>query len=365
MYPRLYRKPVQTRFCLALVLLALTLRLLPQADEACRAGLALLRLGGSRPVLNAVLLLETGLGPRAETADKPAPLPRPLRTPPGAQASGIVPNEAPETETAAPEPPAEPETTALAPEPSETAQGPVFSAAAAQGLKLRGSCSYQPDLGALLEQPLPAMDAAGPRVLIVHTHSTEAYTPDGDDRYEPSGEYRTLEDGKSVIAVGDVLAEELEALGVTVIHDRTLNDYPSYNDSYANAREKIRTWLDEYPSIRMVLDLHRDALAEPVRETAELDGTLCAPMMLVVGTDEGGLSHPDWQRNLSLALKLQVLGLQEGGGLMKPLDLRKERFNQDLSPGALIVEIGSTENTLEEAKRSAAILARMAAELIG
>ena len=149
-----------------------------------------------------------------------------------------------------------------------------------------------------------------------------------------------------------------------MIHDTSYNDYPSYNSSYAVAREKIQGYLAEHPSIRIVIDLHRDAMEVPVREATELDGQAVAKLMLVVGTDEGGLYHPDWARNLSCALKLQALTNRSAPGLCKDLSFRRERFNGDLCPGEMIVEVGSTGNTLPEALAAAPYLARSIAELL-
>ena len=112
------------------------------------------------------------------------------------------------------------------------------------------------------------------------------------------------------------------------------------------------------------VDLHRDALEQPVRETVERDGQVLAPLMLVVGTDEGGLSHPHWPDNLSCALKLQALGNRDQPSLFKRISFRASRFNGDMSPGALIVEVGSTENTLEEACASMPYLARYVEALL-
>ena len=167
-----------------------------------------------------------------------------------------------------------------------------------------------------------------------------------------------------MIAVGDALAEALAALGVEVIHDRTFNDYPDYNSSYAVAREKIAAYLEQYPSIVMVLDLHRDALEDPVRETTELDGQVLAPLMLVIGTDEGGLYHPNWADNLSCGLKLQALANRENPDLFKRISFRAQRFNGDMTGGSLIVEVGSTENTLPEACGAMPYLARYVAQLL-
>ena len=220
------------------------------------------------------------------------------------------------------------------------------------------------DKAALLLSPLPWQLQEGPKVLIVHTHSCEAYTPTEGWEYEPTAEYRTLDTARSVVAVGGALQEALEARGIETIHDETICDYPHYNSSYAMARKQIKQWLAQYPSIVLVIDLHRDALEQPVRETAEADGQILAPLMLVVGTDEGGLEHPGWRDNLSAALKLQALMERSCPGLMKKPSLRKERFNGDLSPGEFIIEVGSTENTLPEALAAMPYLAEGVASLL-
>ena len=138
------------------------------------------------------------------------------------------------------------------------------------------------------------------------------------------------------------------------------SDYPNYNGAYERMRQTIEGYLAEYPSIQMVLDIHRDAAEDadgnPVALTAEADGEACAELMLVVGTDEGGLSHPDWQENLANALKIQTLLNRSAPGLCRNLNLRTERFNQHETPGSLLVEVGASGNTLAEALRSARIL---------
>ena len=243
--------------------------------------------------------------------------------------------------------------------------GPAeFSAEEAEEISLRGNCTYTADKAALLLRPLGWTRSAGPSVLIVHTHSCEAYTPSDGWEYKSEGNYRTLDPARSVIAVGDALAEELEKRGVEVIHDRAYNDYPDYNRSYASARENILKDLAEYPSIRVIIDLHRDAMEQPVREVTELDGQTVAKLMLVIGTDEGGLSHPHWPENLSCGLKLQALANRSAPGLFKSISFRRERFNGDLCPGEMIVEVGSTGNSLPEAIAAMPYLAQALAELL-
>ena len=196
------------------------------------------------------------------------------------------------------------------------------------------------------------LPAEGPQVLIIHTHSSEAYTPDGADRYEASDPYRTEDKTQSVIRVGDALAEALEKHGITVLHDREIYDYPSYTGSYGRSGAAVELALAEHPGICVVIDLHRDALSSGgvvYKTRAELNGQSSAQVMLLAGTGENGLWHPNWRENLKLALYLQQAAEAQYPTLMRPIALVSERYNQHLSTGMLIAEVGSTGNTLREA----------------
>lgn len=346
MVPLLYRKKFRTCYCVGMILFALGLRLALTPGLPARAASGLRGFLGSRELFALALFLETGISdPVRQTAELAAPAAE-ATAEPAAQPTWAEPPSAPETQPA-PEPPV-----------------PMFSAAEADTIEVRGNCTYKTDKTELLLRPLGWTVEEGPKILIIHTHSCESYTQSEGHTYIPDGNFRTLDKTASVIAVGDVLAEELAARGVEVIHDRTYNDYPSYNRSYAVAREKIQAYLEQYPSIVLVIDLHRDALAEPVREATTLNGTDCARLMLVVGTDEGGLNHPHWDRNLSCALKLQALANRQVPDLFRPLSFRRERFNGDLSPGEMIVEVGSTGNILPEALASMPCLADLLVQLL-
>ena len=238
---------------------------------------------------------------------------------------------------------------------------PVFSPAEAADVEIRYSCSQRPDLASLLAQPL-AWDLRGeePTVLILHTHTTESYTKTGEDYLESSA-YRTLDESYNMLSVGDVLVRVLEENGIRVIHDRTLHDYPSYNGSYAHARKTIAGYLEKYPSIQLVLDLHRDAsgdIRNQLKTQATVDGEPSAQLMLVMATGSAGLHHPNWQTNLALGLKLQLQLERIAPGITRPMDLRGQRFNQDMTTGSLLVEVGAAGNTHAEAIRAAQVLGR-------
>lgn len=239
---------------------------------------------------------------------------------------------------------------------------PVFSVADAENISVRYNCSLRPDLEALITQPLEwDLTEDRPTVLILHTHTTESYTKTEGQKYEETSDFRTLDERFNMLSIGDLLTQLLEDAGIQVIHDRSLHDYPSYNGSYNHARKSIASYLEEYPSIRLVLDLHRDASGEgrnQMRTSALVDGQTSAQLMLVVGTNAAGLKHPAWEENLALALKLHSQLEKISPGIMRYVNLRGQRFNQDLSPGALLVEVGAAGNSHEEALRATEILAQ-------
>lgn len=238
--------------------------------------------------------------------------------------------------------------------PTESPTLPSFSDA--DGLELYYASTKTPDIDALLAQPLTwnlRMDS--PAVLILHTHTTESYTRTTEDYLESSA-WRTVDEGYNMIAIGDVVADILKENGIGVIHDRKLHDYPSYNGSYTRARKTLQTYLKQYPSIRLVLDLHRDAAGEganQMRTRATVEGERSAQLMLVMGTN-----YETYTDNLSIALKLQAQLDTQCPGITRPLQLRAARFNQDLCPGALLVEVGAAGNTHPEARRAAQQLAK-------
>lgn len=228
-------------------------------------------------------------------------------------------------------------------------------------VELRSTCDYEPDLESLLLQPLDwELTGAEPTVLILHTHATESYTRANGEDYEESSDYRTLDENYNMLAIGDALAELLEAGGLTVIHDRTLHDEHSYNGSYTAARASVEKYLEQYPSIKLILDLHRDAAdteSGQLTTSAVVGGQESAQLMLVVGSDGGGLYHPNWQENLSLALKLHVTLEKENPGICRYISFRNSRYNQDLLPGMLLVEVGAAGDTRQKALTATEVLA--------
>ena len=256
------------------------------------------------------------------------------------------------------------EPTPTAPQtPKPAVVQPTFSQGDLEAVDIINDSGYKLDLAPLMTSALSwDLTDGQPAVLILHTHATESYTPTEGAQYEASGDYRTLDDHYNMVSIGEEVARILRDGGVEVIHDKTYHDYPSYNGSYSNARQTIAGYLEQYPSIRMVLDIHRDAAAmgngQQLDTAATVGGQPSAQIMVVIGTDASGNYHPNWQTNLALALKLTAQLERNDPGITRPIHLRQERFNMDMTPGSLLVEVGAAGDSHEEALLAANALAR-------
>lgn len=212
------------------------------------------------------------------------------------------------------------------------------------------------------------LSSDGPQVLIIHTHGSESYTPDGDDVYEESDPSRTEDKNYNMVRIGDELAELLESRGIGVIHDRELYDYPSYTGSYGRSLEAAKEYISKYPSIKIVLDIHRDALegdGVTYKTVANLDGyDPCSQIMLVVGTDYSGLEHDNWRENLKFAVTLQKAMDEKYPTLARPITISSSRYNQHLTEGALIVEVGTNGNTLKESLTAIRLFGDVASDVL-
>ena len=238
----------------------------------------------------------------------------------------------------------------------------------AQGVYIENRPGLDLDVAALASADLSLeLPEEGPQVLIMHTHGSEAYTPDGTDTYVPTGECRTLDTAKNVVRVGDEIAKVLTEMGLTVVHDTELYDYPEYNGAYDRSLAAVRTWLEQYPSIRVVMDVHRDALVGEdgtiYKPITTVGGEQAAQVMLVMGSN-ALYDHPGWQENLSLAVKIQKEMNTLWPTLARPIGLRENRYNQQTTTGSLLVEVGAHGNTLQEALAAARMFARAAGAVL-
>ena len=219
----------------------------------------------------------------------------------------------------------------------------------------------------LLEESLLAPDFevelnGEPQVLIMHTHATESYEPYERGFYDSSFNSRTTDPTKNMIAVGKKIAEELEAAEIGVLHDETLHDYPSYNGSYDRSRETVLRYLEEYPSIKIVLDVHRDAIerdsGERIAPVAEINGRNAAQVMIISGCDDGTMDMPEYMKNFRFAALLQSQLESDWEGLTRPVLFDYRKYNQDLTTGSILIEVGGHANSIDQAVYSGELIGK-------
>ena len=206
-----------------------------------------------------------------------------------------------------------------------------------------------------------ALGEDAPQVLIVHTHGSEAYTMPPGEEYEDTGSFRTADASVSVIRVGDELAKVLSGYGISVLHDGTIHDYPAYTGAYDRSEVTIRAALEEYPSIKVIIDLHRDAISSAdgsrTAPVAEINGRNAAQFMVITGCDDGRFGNmPEYLENFRLACMIQSSAEKLYPGLARPILFDYRNYNQHISTGSLLIEVGSHANSLDEAVYSGELL---------
>ncbi len=229
-------------------------------------------------------------------------------------------------------------------------------------VKIKNQTDYQ-----LTQEMLtPDISIQNKNIMIFHTHSCESYTPSENYQYTPTGNFRTTDLNFTVTRVGTELTNHLQQYGYNIIHDTSYNDYPSYNGSYTKSLKTVENLLKTNPS-DIIIDLHRDAIGSrsdyaPTVKIGEKD--VAAQIMFVIGTNNGGLWHPNWNQNLKFAIKIQEKAEEMYPGLFKPIMLTNSRYNQHAGKYANIIEVGATGNTMEQCLTSMKYLAKIMNEVI-
>lgn len=219
------------------------------------------------------------------------------------------------------------------------------------------------------EVDLKIENKSDPVVLIFHTHTTEAYQTLDLGWYSNSVVTRSNDSATNMVRVGDEIAEQLEEAGIGVIHDTTIHD-TTYSGAYARSEAQIEKYMEEYPSLQVLLDIHRDAIKNPdtgvmTKPTAEINGKKAAQIMIVSGCEDGGVTgFPDWEYNLRFALNLQKECEDKYPGLVRPLFFCSRQYNMHKSHCSLLIEMGSDANTLDEAAYSGRLLGDALASLL-
>ncbi len=210
-------------------------------------------------------------------------------------------------------------------------------------------------------------NSSQPQILIYHTHATESYTPTSEDIYDSAYSWRTTDKEKNMVAVGKVITDTLNSLGYNTIQDTTLHDYPSYNGSYDLSKETVESYLEKYPSIKIVLDIHRDAVerdGQVINPVITSNGQKYAQIMIISGCDNGYMNMPNYRENLKFATNLQNSLAKTLPGITRPVLFDYRNYNQQLSTGSLLVEFGTHGSTLTQAKNSRKVFAQALAVML-
>lgn len=230
---------------------------------------------------------------------------------------------------------------------------------------------YRPNISALLNLSLKEPHIGNePLVLILHTHTSEAYLTSESEYFDSQvGDHTYSENAeRNVLKVGEILSQSLNEQGIPTIHCKTLHDQRGLSGSYERSAESVKWYLEQYPSIRYVIDLHRDAVmtsnGEYVRSLASGAEENTAQVMAVVGSDCNGTNVPNMEENLALALQLCQRLNADGSTVSRAPFLKTASYNQELAPRSLILEIGTGANTVEEACRAAELVGKALAQLI-
>ena len=225
------------------------------------------------------------------------------------------------------------------------------------------------DMASLLKNDIPVqLSPKGVQVLIVHTHGSESYTPSEAYQFEYTENDRTLDTRYNVVRIGDELESILENNGIKTLHVRDIFDSPSYSGSYSRSLEAITQAFKDNPSIKIVIDIHRDAMiakdGTKYKVTADIDGKTAAQLMFVTGTSGGGLVHDNWQKNLTFHGRIQQEMNSRYPGIMRPINIRESRFNQHVCPGSMLLEVGTSGNTLDEALYSIQLFGEVMSDML-
>lgn len=235
---------------------------------------------------------------------------------------------------------------------------------------MKNSAGVTVDIKELLLSPLgfKIETSSEPQVLIMHTHTTETYMTEDTDYYTDAFSSRSRNTAVNMVSVGEIVAEKLNSAGIKALHDKTEHDYPKYTGSYSRAAETIKGYLKKYPSIKIVLDLHRDAASsgdDKIKLSAEIGGKRAAQVMLVMGSQSDGESDfPNWRENLKLAVRLQQVLENDYPALARPISLTSGIYNENLTTGSLLIEFGTDANTVAEAHYSAELVGTALAKLL-
>lgn len=241
------------------------------------------------------------------------------------------------------------------------ANGYINNATEISNTTINQTIAQSPDIAILAD--------GSPEVLIMHTHATETYLEVGQTEwFDLTYDGRTTDENKNVIRVGEEIAKQIEQAGIGVIHDTTLHDYPSFNGAYDRSAVTVQEILEANPNIKVVLDVHRDAIVNSsdtiTAPVTTINGKDAAQIMIISGCDNGLFNMPNYMENLKFASALQQQMELMYPTLTRPILFDYRKYNQDLTTGSILLEMGGHANTLDEAIYSGELIGTALGELL-
>lgn len=197
-------------------------------------------------------------------------------------------------------------------------------------------------------------------VYVYDTHASESYSNSELFSFDYTSAYRTTDSNYNMISVASKFITFLSEKNIEVVQDNFGHDYGSYTMSYSSSRKAIMTNIEKYGKFGVSIDMHRDAIADlSFAPKAVIGGEEVAQCMIVLGVGYDGARNDFYDENMALAIKLMALGEKVYPGLFRPMTVRNSTYNQDLNDMSLLIEVGATGNTLEEAYRAVRCLSNL------
>lgn len=229
---------------------------------------------------------------------------------------------------------------------------------------VKNSTDYVMNFGQLLSAPLgfTMENTSEPQVLIVHTHTTEAYVKKDLGYYYQGQEFRSTNDSENILRVGEAIIKTLNKNGIGAVHAKEYHDDPAYNGSYDRSEQTIYKYMEQYPGIKVIIDIHRDSIGYDdergkIKPTFVAKGKKAAQVMIMSGYDPyNEYGFPEWESNLKFALRLQQKAETMYPGMTRPLYFGDFAYNMFINSGSLLIEVGTEVNTLNEAVYSGELL---------
>lgn len=198
------------------------------------------------------------------------------------------------------------------------------------------------------------------KIFFYNTHTSESYANSTKYQFDYSGTRRSQDANYNMLKITKTFKENLDEKGFIVVHDTTPHDYGSYTSAYQKSRITLQNAISSYGGFGICIDLHRDAIEDiDFAPKLEINGVSVARVMFVLGAGNTDYENKYFEDNLKLALKIQYIAEKVYPGLFRPMYIRNSVYNQDMSKYSILIEVGASGNTIEEAENATRCLTNL------